>query len=407
VPSRSPRELLAVLGFLSFASAYAGVVTVPLLGEIAKTFGTSPGAAASVAAAYGVPGILIPLLIGPYSDRSGRKALLVGGSLLLGVGTLTAALAPSLEILMGARIAAGIGSSIVYPMVSAAVGGSVPASDRGRALSTIIGVNTMATIVGVPAAGLIAEAGSWRLSLGLVAVLPLVAALVLTRALPDQQRGAPSVSARLLYGQIAANRSAVAALVSSLLGSIFWFSWATFFVVFFQQSYDLSLGAASSVGLTLGLGILIGSQLGGRLGDRIGHRGIAGTVILAAGALIAALTNLALPLPIAIVLNLAVSVLIGARFAANQALLSEQLPTARGTVFALSSSFASVALVAGAALGGLLVDRSGFGAIGVVCFVVGAIVSALTFTLVREHPEGARSTIDTRPRGIGPDAFKA
>ena len=405
--SRSPRELLAVLGFLSFASAYAGVVTVPLLGEIARTFGTSPGAAASVAAAYGVPGIVIPLLIGPYSDRSGRKVLLVGGSLLLGVGTLTAALAPSLEILMGARITAGIGSSIVYPMVSAAVGGSVAATDRGRALSTIIGINTMATIVGVPAAGLIAEAASWRLSLGLVAVLPLAAALVLIRALPDQQAGATGVSARLLYGQIAANRSALAALVSSLLGSIFWFSWATFFVVFFQQSYDLSLSAASSIGLTLGLGILVGSQLGGRLGDRIGHRGIAGTVIVAAGALIAALTNLTLPLPIAIALNLAVSILIGARFAANQALLSEQLPAARGTVFALSSSFASVALVAGAALGGLLVDRSGFGAIGVVCLAVGAIVSVLTFALVREHPEGARAPIDVRARGVGPDAFKA
>jgi DHA1 family inner membrane transport protein len=397
VPSSSPRELLAVLGFLSFASAYAGVVTVPLLGEIAKTFETSPGAAASVAAAYGVPGILVPLLIGPYSDRSGRKLLLVGGSLLLGAGTLAAALAPTLEVLMGARVIAGIGSSVVYPMVSAAVGGSVAASDRGRALSTIIGINTMATIVGVPAAGLIAEAGSWRLSVGLVAVLPILAAIVLIRALPSQLAGGPATSARLVYGQIAANRSAVAALVSSLLGSIFWFAWATFFVVFFQQTYGLSLGTASSIGLTLGLGILIGSQLGGRLGDRIGHRGIAGTVILAAGVLIAALTNATPPLSVAIALNLAVSILIGARFAANQALLSEQLPTARGTVFALSSSFASVALVAGAALGGVVVDRSGFGAIGVVCAAVGLVVAAITFTLVRERPSiGATTRVGTR-----------
>jgi predicted MFS family arabinose efflux permease len=385
VRSRSARDLLVVLGFLSFAAAYAGVVTVPLLVEIADTFGTSPGAAASVAAAYGVPGILIPLLIGPYSDRTGRKALLVAGSVLLGVGTLAAALAPTLEFLTLTRVVAGIGSSIVYPNVSAAVGGSVPAGDRGRALSAIIGINTMATIVGVPAAGIIAEASTWRVSLGLVAILPFVAALVLVRSLPGQQATVTTVPARLLYGRIFADRSAAAALLSSLLGSIFWFTWATFFVVFFQRTYDLSLSAASTIGLTLGLGILIGSQVGGRLGDRIGHRPIAGTVIIVAGALIALLTNIVLPLPLAIALNLTVSILIGARFAANQALLSEQLPSARGTVFALSASFASVALVAGAALGGAIVDRSGFGAIGLVCLAVGALVTAITFALVSER----------------------
>ncbi len=356
-----------------------------MLGEIANEFGTSAGTAGVVAASYGVPGILIPLLLGPYSDASGRKRLLVGGALLLGCGTLLASVAPSLEMLLLARVLAGVGSSVIYPNISAAVGASAQADQRGRALSTIIGMNTMATIVGVPIAGLIADASTWRVSVGLVSALPLVAAIVLGRSLPEQRPGMAGTSAALVYGRILASRSAVAALLSSLLGSIFWFIWATFFVVFFQRTYDLSLSAASTIGLTLGLGILIGSQVGGRLGDRIGHRPIAGTVIVMAGGLLAILTNAGLSLPVAIVLNLAVSVLIGARFAANQALLSEQIPMARGTVFAVSSSFASLALVAGAALGGMLVDASGFGAIGLVCLGVGIIVAGITFTLVRER----------------------
>lgn len=308
--------------------------------------------------------------------------------MLLGTGTVLGAVAASLEVLLLARVIAGVGSSIIYPNVSAAVGGSVPTVSRGRALSAIIGVNTMATIVGVPAAGLIAEASTWRLSLGIVGILPFVAAMVLARSFPPEAPRAGAPGGALLYGRILESRSAIATLVASLLGSIFWFTWATFFVLFFQRTYALTLGAASSIGLTLGLGILIGSQIGGRLGDCIGHRPIAGTVILVCGGLLAVLTNALLPLPLAVALNLLVSTLIGARFAANQALLSEQVPAARGTVFALSSSLASAALVAGGALGGVLVDLAGFGAIGFVCLGVGALVTLLTFTLVSERPAG-------------------
>jgi predicted MFS family arabinose efflux permease len=379
-----------VLGFLSFSSAYAGVVTIPLLIEIAGTFSTSPGAVAIATAAYGLPGILIPLVVGPYSDRTGRKVLLIAGAALLSAGTLAAALAPTLGLLTVGRIFAGIGSSLVYPNVSAAVGGAVLPAERGRALSAVIGVNTVATIVGVPLAGILAEATTWRVAVGFVAVLPLAAAVVLARALAEQQPGR-SAGALSTYGQVAASRSAVFALTASLLGSMFWFAWATFFVVFFQRTYGLALGAASTMGVTLGVGILIGSQLGGRVGDRIGHRAVAGTVIIASGVLMAILTTGALPLAAAAVLNLAVSALIGARFAANQALLSEQVPDARGTVFALSSSLASIAQVSAAAVAGVLIDGAGFGAIGVVCLTLGVVVSVITFTLVSERPRAASS----------------
>ena len=323
--------------------------------------------------------------MGPYSDRRGRKRLLVGGSVLQGVGTLLAAVAPSFELLVLSRILGGVGWSLIYPNVSAVVGGSAERGSKGRALSAIIGINTMATIVGVPIAGLVADASTWRSSLGLVAMLGFAAAIVVWRSLPDDDARGAGAGTALLYRRIFSSRSASAVLLSSFLGSVFWFTWVTFFVVYFQQTYAMSLSAASALGLTLGIGILVGSQIGGRLGDRIGHRTIAASAIAVAGMLIALLTNVGLPLALAAALNLVISALIGARFAANQVLLSDQVPIARGTVFALSSSFASLALVLGAALGGVLVDRSGFGAIGVLCLAVGAVVALITVTFVVEE----------------------
>ena len=345
-------------------------------------------------AAYGVPGVLVPLLMGPYSDRRGRKRLLVAGAVIQGVGTLLGAIAPSLELLVASRLIGGIGWSLIYPNVSAVVGASAAKGTRGRAMSAIIGMNTMATIAGVPIAGLVADASTWRYSLGVVAVLAFISGVIVSRSLPSDPPQAATAGTANLYRTIFSSRSATAVLLSSFLGSVFWFTWVTFFVVYFQQSHALSLTVASSRGLTLGFGILIGSQVGGRLGDRFGHRAVAAGSIVVAGVLIAALTNLGLPLAAAAALNLLVSALIGARFAANQVLLSEQVPPARGTVFALSSSFASLALVLGAAIGGLLVDRSGFGAIGLLCLGVGVVVAAITVVFVIEDARSSSASPD-------------
>jgi len=384
------RSLLGVLGFLSFSSVYANVVIVPVLIEIASEFGTTAGSAGLVAAAYGVPGVVIAVLAGPYSDRFGRKIFLVAGTVLMGLATLLSSVAQSFEMLLATRALAGMGASVIFPNVNATVGDAFAYRDRGRAISTIIAMNTMASIVGLPVAGIVAEATSWRVSVGLVGLLAVAAAFVLLRLLPQRPPEGEPAGARTLYRQIAANASAVGSLLSSLFGALFWFTWATFFIVFFQRTYDLSLGVASTVGLTLGVGVLVGSQIGGRLGDRIGYRPIIGGSIVIAGALLLLETNIHVPLATAAALNLLLSAVIGARFATNNALISEQVPEARGTMFAISASLVSLGMVIGPALGGVLIDAFGFGAIGVFGAGVAALAAGV-LVFVTEEPVEAEA----------------
>jgi predicted MFS family arabinose efflux permease len=378
------RTLLLVLGFLTFASVYANVVIVPVLVLIAGEFGTSTGTAGLVAAAYGVPGIVVAVIAGPYSDRFGRKWFLVGGSLLMGIATLLSALATSFEVLVLTRALAGMGASVIFPNVNATIGDVYPYRERGRAISTVIGMNTMASIIGLPVAGILAEATSWRVSVAGVGLLAVIASVALVFLLDVRRPEADPGRARSLFRQIAASPSAVAALASSLFGALFWFTWGTFFIVFFQRTYDLSLGTASTVGLTLGVGVLIGSQVGGRVGDRIGHRPIVAGAILVAGALLFLQTNLHLPLPAAAALNLLLSAVIGSRFASNNALISEQVPEARGTMFAISASVVSLGMVLGPAIGGILIDAFGFWAIGIFCAAIAVISAGIVYAFVTE-----------------------
>ena len=97
-------------------------------------------------------------------------------------------------------------------------------------------------------------------------------------------------------------------------------------------------------------------------------------------------TNLTPPLLATAALNLVLSAVIGARFASNTTLLTEQVPEARGTMLALSASVTSASMVAAAAIGGLLVDGFGFWALGVFCMCAAAAAAIVVTEFVHEEP---------------------
>ena len=380
------RRLLGLLGFLSFNAVYVGVVMAPVLTQIAGDFNITTGTAGLVVAAYGAPGIVVAVLTGPYSDRFGRKRFLVTGSLIMGLFTLLSAFATSFGVLVAMRIIAGIGGSVIFPNTTATVGDNFSYRDRGSAMGTVIGLNTMAGVIGVPLAGVLAEATSWRVSVGLVGVLSIAAALLLLWKLRPAQTHLSESAIRDMYRSIVTNRSALGAIGSSFLGALYWFTWATYIVVFFENMFRLSEGVASILALTQGLGVLLGSQLGGRLGARIGHKPIVAGSVLLSGTLLLLQTNLGLPLPATAVLNVLLSAVIGARFASNTTLLTEQVPEARGTLLAVSASVTSASIVVGAAVGGLLIDGPGFWALGAFCFVSALLAALVVWIFVREEP---------------------
>ena len=424
--ARERRLLLAILGFLTFSSVYTNIVISPVITQLAAEFGVTTGTAGLVAAAYGAPGILIAILSGPYSDRFGRKRFLVGGAMIMGVFTLLGSLVSSFGLLLILRACAGAGASVIFPNVNATLGDNFPYRERGRAISTVIAFNTMASVVGIPIAGIVAEATSWRVSLALVGLLAIGAATLLFFQLRPAQVHVSESRVFELYRTILRNRSAIAAIISSLLGGLYWFTWATYLVVFFQDRFGLSEGAASTWALTMGLGVFIGSQVGGRVGDRYGHRmnrteraleavsnavreatwaferemlevkvddlptPVISKLSTATDALAAVLllvqTNVPLPLIVTSALNLVLSAVIGARFATNSTLLTEQVPEARGTLLALSGATGSLSIVGGAAIGGLLLDLYGFWALGIFCMCAALLSSLIVLRFVREEP---------------------
>lgn len=121
-----------------------------------------------------------PVLASVAGGRSTRKALLIGLGLFT-LGNMATSVAPSLGILLVARLVAGIGAGFYSPLAAASAANMVPAHQRGQALGLVLAGLSMGTAFGVPVGLLVEDYCGWRWTIGLIVLLGLVAMLGVAR----------------------------------------------------------------------------------------------------------------------------------------------------------------------------------------------------------------------------------
>jgi MFS family permease len=126
------------------------------------------------------------LLGGRLGDLYGRRRVLICGLALFAAGSLLAAVAPGLGVLIAGRAAQGAGSAAAIPATLALIGSLYPAGpERTRALARLAGVATLGTLSGMLFGGLITAELGWRWVFGLTAPVALATAVAAPRALPE------------------------------------------------------------------------------------------------------------------------------------------------------------------------------------------------------------------------------
>ena len=129
--------------------------------------------------------VMIQPGIGWLSDRFGRKHVYVAALLCFVVGAGVSALAPTMEVLVGARFVQGLGAGAVMPVGMATIYELFPADRRGSALG-IWGIAVMAApAVGPPLGGWVVTASSWRILFVVFVGVGLAAAALAQRVLRD------------------------------------------------------------------------------------------------------------------------------------------------------------------------------------------------------------------------------
>jgi EmrB/QacA subfamily drug resistance transporter len=144
---------------MAFLDATVVNVALPRLGEdldasLAGLQWTVNGYTLSLAA--------LILLGGSLGDRFGRRRVFVIGTVWFGVASVLCAVAPTVEVLILARVVQGVGGALLTPGSLAILQASFHPEERARAIGAWSGLSGVTTALGPFVGGWLVETGSWR-----------------------------------------------------------------------------------------------------------------------------------------------------------------------------------------------------------------------------------------------------
>ena len=158
-----------------------------LVTPITKEFTLAPAQVGLVASAGFVGMFLGAAISGRLADRYGRRPIFQATLVLFSIGAVLSAVAPTFELLLAARVIAGLGLGGELPVVATLVSEFSPRAQRGRMIVLLESFWAYGTL----AAGLVAlfvlPQFGWRGAF-LVAALPALYVAYLRSALPESPR---------------------------------------------------------------------------------------------------------------------------------------------------------------------------------------------------------------------------
>jgi EmrB/QacA subfamily drug resistance transporter len=151
---------IAVLG--SGLAFLDGTVVNVALPEIGRDLGASTSALQWILNGYLLTLASLILLGGSLGDRYGRRLVFVVGVGLFTAASLLCAIAPTVELLIVARLIQGIGAALLTPGSLAMIEATFRPGDRARAIGAWSGLGGVAAAIGPLLGGYLVDAVSWR-----------------------------------------------------------------------------------------------------------------------------------------------------------------------------------------------------------------------------------------------------
>lgn len=175
-PTADPsRRVLLVLAIQVFIIMLGLGLAAPILPLYAQSFGVGAAAVGSLITVFGIARIFINIPAGHWTERFGRRTLLILGPLVTAVGSFGFALAPSFGQLLGWRVLQGLGSATLTTAAMVVLADISTPQNRGRIMSLYQGSLFLGVGAGPALGGLIAESYGMRAPFLIFGVLTLLA----------------------------------------------------------------------------------------------------------------------------------------------------------------------------------------------------------------------------------------
>jgi predicted MFS family arabinose efflux permease len=353
VRSPTTRREPAGVGLLQLAcaaSAFDRFVVGALLVSIAADFDVALDDAAPVAGWYFLCYGLSQPFWGRCSDRLGRGPTMRLALALAAAGGVASALAPTLPLLIAARVFTGTCIAAVVPAALVHIGDVVPVAGRQRTLTDINSANAAGITAATVTGGVVAAHLSWQVAF-LLPAIPAALLVLALRRLPESPVGPAPAGG---FGSVLRDRRGRAVLLLGLLeGGVLLGLLAYFAPALESRGY--SVGVAGAVVGGYGVGLLLASRVVKRLAARTSS-----AAFLATGSLGLAVAYAAAAVDQTVWVVGAAALLVGCAWAGlhstMQTWATEAVPTSRG---AMMSLFAAALFIGGGAGTAVLAPLAG------------------------------------------------
>ena len=179
--------LAAIMG--SFVAGLDATVVNVALPAIERDLGGGLAGQQWVSNAYLLALGSLILVGGSLGDVLGERRVFTIGVAGFGVASLLCALAPTIEVLVAARVLQGVFGALLTPSALAVIVAAFPPDERGAAIGSWTAWSGIAAVIGPFAGGWLIDAASWRWIFALNVPFVLATLVLVAIAVPPPQAG--------------------------------------------------------------------------------------------------------------------------------------------------------------------------------------------------------------------------
>ncbi|GEK22623.1 putative multidrug resistance transporter, Bcr/CflA family protein [Cellulomonas xylanilytica] len=265
---------MLMLGLMCALPAISTDMYLPSLPDVARDLNTSATAAQLTMTAMLIGGAVGQLVIGPLSDRFGRRKPVLIGVVLHVITSLLCAIAPAIVPLIALRSVQGFFNASATVVAMAIIRDRFVGADASRLMSRLMLVIGVAPLFAPSLGGVIAGQWGWRSVFLALAVFGVVLWVVVWRRLPEtlppeRRRQGGLRTALSGYRSLVTDRHFVALAILPGLGMAVLMSYVVASPFVLREGYGLSSTAFSLLFAVNGLGLVLGAQVNAALVRRV------------------------------------------------------------------------------------------------------------------------------------------
>lgn len=271
--SGKEKIILLLLALLNFTHILDFMIMMPLGNYLMPYFHISGQKFSTIVAAYSYSAFASGIIASFFVDNYDRKKILMFGYIGFLIGTILCGFAPSANLLIAARVLAGLFGGLIGAQVQSIVADIFVYEKRGQAMGYLMAAFSVASVIGIPFGLFLANKFSWHapfLFIGIVgiAIIPFLIRFIppMTIHLTTEEKNTKLQTLEKIFLN---KRYRIALALSGLL-MLGHFLLVPFLTPFMEFNVGFSKDQIQYIYIVGGILTLISAPISGKIADNIG-----------------------------------------------------------------------------------------------------------------------------------------